>query len=292
VSGGVSVLPTSTSAAPTAESKELALREWLRARGSALIAFSGGVDSAYLGFVANQELGERAVCVTAVSPSLGTDERDEITRFATRFHLRHAFIETAELDRPEYRANPINRCYFCKNELFTRLLPLAARHAAAVVCDGNNLDDARDFRPGMKAGKELGVESPLLLVGMTKADIRERSRAWSLPTADKPASPCLASRIPHGSPVTLEKLSVVERGERALRQLGFCEFRLRHHGDIARVEIARAELPRALDATMAQRMVAALKPLGFHFITLDLEGFRSGALHHSIHTGDGARNSA
>lgn len=283
----------SASIAPAVSSpaqKEVALRTWLRRHAPVLVAFSGGVDSAYLGFIATDELGDGAVCVTAVSPSLASVERDDLTQFATRFNLRHRFVETREMERPEYRANATDRCYFCKSELFDTLGPLAGTEGIATVCDGSNADDATDFRPGRRAGRERGVASPLLELGFTKADIRERSRHWGLPTAEKPAAPCLASRIPYGLPVTIEKLSVIERGERALRELGFVEFRLRHHGDTARIEISRAELAHALDLTMADAIVARLKPLGFTFIALDLEGFRSGALNFAS-SDTGGRNS-
>ncbi|MCS7080555.1 MAG: ATP-dependent sacrificial sulfur transferase LarE [Chloracidobacterium sp.] len=270
----MSSLPLST----TAADKENALRAWLREARSVLIAFSGGVDSSYLAFVAGQELGERALTVTGRSPSLAATEQSAVTQFVTRYRLRHVFLDTHELDNPAYAANPPDRCYFCKQELFTRLCALATQYGATVICDGTNADDLKDVRPGRRAAAEAGVASPLARFGFTKADIRERSRYWGLPTADKPASPCLASRIPYGQPVTIGKLTTIERGEEALRALGFREVRLRHHDRLARIEIAPEELPRALDPAMAARLVAALKPLGFTFITLDLEGFRSGSL--------------
>ncbi len=280
---GSSVSATSATAVSvsSAAEKEVALRTWFQSHAPVLVAFSGGVDSAYLGFLAASELGPAALCVTAVSPSLASVEKEELTRFVTQYGLSHRFVETREMDRAEYRANAPDRCYFCKSELFDTLGPIAAAEGIDTVCDGTNADDAADIRPGRRAGRERGVASPLLELGFTKADIRERSRHWGLPTAEKPAAPCLASRIPYGTPVTIERLSVVERGERALRDLGFVEFRLRHHGDTARIEISRAELVRALDQSMADTIVARLKPLGFTFIALDLEGFRSGALNQS-----------
>lgn len=262
----------------TAADKENALRAWLRETRALVVAFSGGVDSSYLAFIAKQELGDRALAVTGRSPSLSAAEQAAVTQFVTRYGLRHVFVETRELDSAAYAANPPDRCYFCKRELFTRLWPLAQQTGASIVCDGTNADDLRDIRPGRRAAAEYGVVSPLAQFGLTKADIRERSRRWGLPTADKPAAPCLASRIPYGQPVTIGKLAAIERGEQALRALGFREVRLRHHDRLARIEIAPDELPRALDPAMAARLVAALKPLGFAFITLDLEGFRSGSL--------------
>lgn len=262
----------------TATEKEHALRAWLRETTSLVIALSGGVDSSYLAFIAHQELGHAALAVTGRSPSLAAVERADVTRFVTRYGLRHAFLETHELDNPAYAANPIDRCYFCKTELFRQLWSLAKQQGIPLVCDGTNADDLAEVRPGRRAAGEQAVASPLAQFGFTKADIRERTRHWELPTADKPASPCLASRIPHGQPVTIGKLTAIERGEAALRALGFREFRLRHHDRLARVEVARQELPRALDPAMAAQLVAALKPLGFAFVTLDLEGFRSGSL--------------
>lgn len=258
--------------------KEQALRLWLRHRQRLIVAFSGGVDSSYLAFVAHQELGAQVLLATGDSPSLAHVERDAITQFVTRYGLRHVFVPTQELAHPGYQANTIERCYFCKQELFGRLWALAQREGIRVICDGTNADDEQDIRPGRRAAAEQSIESPLAALGFTKADIRERARHWRLPVADKPASPCLASRIPHGQPVTIGKLTAVERGERALQRLGFREVRLRHHGDVARIEVAPSELSRALDPAMAACLVAALKPLGFRFITLDLEGFRSGSL--------------
>jgi uncharacterized protein len=262
----------------SAADKEQALRVWLRQAQRLMVALSGGVDSSYLAFIAHQELGSHVLLVTGQSPSLATAEREAITQFVTHYGMRHVFVETHELDRPEYRANPVERCYFCKQELYGQLWSLARQEGISVVCDGTNADDTSDFRPGRRAAAEQAISSPLAQFGFTKADIRERARYWALPMADKPASPCLASRIPHGQPVTIDKLTAIERGEQALRQLGFREVRLRHHADLARIEIAPDELPRALDPAMATRLVAALKPLGFRFITLDLEGFRSGSL--------------
>ena len=266
----------------SAETKERQLRDWFADHAPVLIAFSGGVDSSYLSFIAHQELGDRALSVTAISPSFPQDQHQEIDRMVADWKLYHRWIHTQEMEREQYRSNPVNRCYFCKNELFTHLIEIAREQEFTTICDGNNADDRDDYRPGMQAGRELGVRSPLIEAGLTKAEIRERSRVWKLPTAEKPASPCLSSRIPYGMPVTIQKLSAIERGERAIRELGFSVVRLRHHGDIARIEISVTELPRALDPVMAQHLVAVLKPLGFTYIALDLEGFRSGALNATL----------
>src|SRR5205085_10375874 len=195
-----------------------------------------------------------------------------------QFNLTHEFINTEEIDDPNYLANPTNRCYFCKHELFTKLNQLAKERGYAFVCDGNNADDVGDYRPGRKAAAELQVRSPLIEAGLTKNEIRALAKLAGLPVWDRPASACLSSRIPYGMPVTIEKLSVIERGEAKLRALGFRLMRVRHHGEVVRIEIAPEELPKALNVEMTQRIAAAFKQLGFKFVTLDLEGYRTGAL--------------
>jgi uncharacterized protein len=227
-------------------------------------------------------LGDRALAITGESPSYPDFQRQDALDLVKRFSILHEFINTDEINDPNYQANPANRCYFCKHELFTKLSTLAAERGYAFVCDGNNADDVGDYRPGRKAANELQVRSPLIEVGLTKAEIRRLAQAAGLPIWDRPASACLSSRIPYGMPVTIEKLSVIERGEAKLRQFGFRQLRVRHHGDVARIEIATDELPRALDFEMAQRMAAAFKQLGFKFVTLDLEGYRAGALNESL----------
>ncbi len=269
---------TAPEAVPSVSTKEQTLRRILRDMNSAIIAYSGGIDSAYLAVVAADELGDRALAVTGESPSYPDFQRQDALAVVEQFSIPHEFVNTEEIHDPNYLANPANRCYFCKHELFTKLSALAASRDYAFVCDGNNADDVGDYRPGRQAARELNVRSPLIEAGLTKAEIRRLAQAAGLPIWDRPASACLSSRIPYGMPVTIEKLSVIERGEARLRALGFQQMRVRHHGDIARIEIAQAEMPRALNVEMAQRIAAAFKQLGFKFVALDLEGYRTGAL--------------
>jgi pyridinium-3,5-biscarboxylic acid mononucleotide sulfurtransferase len=264
-----------------AAAKEQALADALASLDSVIVAYSGGVDSAYLAYVASRTLGDRAVAVTADSPSYPERHRALAIRIARDFGLRHEIIKTRELDNPEYRANPSNRCYFCKHELYTHLSRLAAdRHA--IVVDGNNADDRGDYRPGRQAAREFGVRSPLDEVDLTKDEIRELSHRAGLPTWDEPASACLSSRIPYHTEVTDEKLRTIERAEQAVRGLGFRVFRVRHHDDLARVEIARDEMPRALEPDTAAAIVRELKAAGYKFVTLDLQGYRMGSLNEGL----------
>ncbi len=261
--------------------KEDALCERLVSFGSVVVAYSGGVDSAYLAYVANRTLGSRAFAVTADSPSYPERHRQLALRIAREFGLQHEIIRTSELDRPEYRANPTNRCYYCKHELYTHLSRIAAeRHA--VVVDGNNADDRGDYRPGRQAAREFGVRSPLDDVDLTKAEIRELSHRAGLPTWDEPASACLSSRIPYEHEVTGEKLRTIEEAEQALRALGFRVFRVRHHDEVARLEIARDEMARALDADVNAAIVRELKRVGYRYVSLDLQGYRTGSLNEGL----------
>ncbi|MEW6126153.1 MAG: ATP-dependent sacrificial sulfur transferase LarE [Acidobacteriota bacterium] len=273
----------------SAQAKEQNLRALLRSYGSVIVAFSGGVDSAYLAYIAHSELGARALALTGDSASYPTFQRELADKLTSQFGIRHEIIFTEEFADANYTSNPPNRCYFCKSELYSKINTLAAERDFKVICDGTNADDIGDYRPGREAARELGVRSPLLECGMTKADIRERSHRAGLPTWDEPASACLSSRIPYGQMVTLEKLSMVDRAESALRKMGFRQVRVRHHQEIARIEISETELPRALNIETTQQMSATLKALGFKYVALDLDGYRTGSLNETLKKDSGFR---
>lgn len=263
---------------PSILDKQARLEARLGELGSVLVAFSGGVDSSYLAVVAHRTLQSRMLAVTGESPSYPEVQRQMARRIVKDFGVPHLFIETHELDSQAYRANEPNRCFHCKTELFGRLRALAEERGFGWIADGANADDLLDFRPGRRAAREFGVVSPLEETGLSKQEIRVLSHRLGLPTADEPASACLASRIPYLTPVTSEKLRTIESGEQALRNLGFRHFRVRHHDQLVRLEFAQEEMPAALAAEMLPRLVATFKALGFSFVTVDLEGYRSGSL--------------
>jgi pyridinium-3,5-biscarboxylic acid mononucleotide sulfurtransferase len=247
-----------------------------------IVALSGGTDSAYLAWAAHRALGEKALSVTALSESYSAYDQEQVEIFLKATGVRHEFVETHELENPAYRANAADRCYYCKDELFSVLDGLAKERSFAAVAYGVNADDITDFRPGHRAAAEHQVLTPLLEAKLHKEEIRFLAKRAGLPCWDRPASACLSSRLPYGTEVTLERLSLVERGEAALRELGFKQFRVRLHDRLARVEIAQDELPRALDPTMAGEIGRALKAAGFAYVALDLEGYRQGSLNETL----------
>jgi len=260
------------------EEKRQFLSAALRAIPSLIVAYSGGVDSAYLAYEAHQALDDHMLAVTALSSSYSEQDRQKAQAVVARFKLPHEFITTDELSNRAYRANNPDRCYYCKDELFDKLDDLAAKRGFAAVAYGINLDDQGDWRPGQRAAREHKVLTPLLDAGMTKADIRELARRAEVPVWNRPASACLSSRIAYGIEVTPERLAIVEKGEEALRALGFRQFRVRYHEELARIEISPSEMARALSAEMARKFVDVFKGLGFKFVTLDLEGYRTGSM--------------
>jgi uncharacterized protein len=274
----VEARPISDSAAK----KERELRALMRRHGRVLVAYSGGVDSAYLALVATQELRGGALVVMGLSPSVSAFQRSEAIKIAEENELNFFTLDTHELEDTSYSGNPANRCFFCKSELYEKLRAFANENGISAILDGTNAEDLGGHRPGRLAAEQKGVISPLAEIGFAKSEIRERSKYHGLGTWDKPASPCLASRIAYGVPVTIERLSRIEQAEDYLRSIGFVEFRVREHGDIARIEIARREMERIFDLEMTGRLAGVFRSFGFKFVTLDLEGFRSGAMNEGL----------
>lgn len=264
---------------PPIAAKRDRLLELLRGYGSCAVAFSGGLDSTVLAKAAHIALGDCAVAVTGVSASLAAGELDECRDLARQIGIRHEVIETNELTKPEYQRNDSNRCYHCKTELFVEVEKLSRRLGVAVVCDGSNRDDHGEHRPGLRAAREQQVKSPLAECEFTKPEIRQLAAHWDVPIWDKPATPCLSSRIAYGEQVTPERLEMIDQAERFLREQGFQPLRVRYHrGDVARIEVSPDVLPRFLDADFRREVIERLKAAGFKYVSLDLEGFRSGSL--------------
>jgi uncharacterized protein len=273
---------TGTLDAGVLREKERKLFQILQDLGRVIVAYSGGTDSAYLAWAASRILGENAVAITADSASLPESHKRDAEEFARRFGFRHEYIQSREFDNPVYAANNADRCFHCKDELFKRLEQVGRERGIPNIVYGVNVDDLGDYRPGQNAAAQHDVKAPLMEAGLRKAEIRELSRLAGLPTWNRPAAACLSSRIPYGTPITIEKIKTVERGEEAVKALGFSQFRVRFHGELVRIEIAPEEMDKALTLEMARKFAAIFKPLGFHYVTLDLEGYRQGSLNETL----------
>jgi pyridinium-3,5-biscarboxylic acid mononucleotide sulfurtransferase len=269
------------------EEKQDRLLAQLRGMDRVIVAYSGGTDSAYLAWAANEALGERAMAITADSASIPASHKRDAEEFVRKFGIAHEYIETHEFENPDYIKNDANRCFHCKDELFTRLSDYAKTRGITEIIYGVNQDDLGDYRPGQNAAKLHSVKAPLVDAGLTKAEIRELSRMSGLPTWDRPAAACLSSRIPYGTPVTIQNIKTVEVGEEEMKALGFRQFRTRFHGELVRIEVAREEMEKALTLEMAGKLTAIFRKLGYQFVTLDLQGYRQGSLNEllTLHPG-------